>query len=648
MSSSARQGPGFLALAVFLSAATTVRSQSPVAFDPIVIVHETPADVLQYRASLPEIFPPLRGFRAPILDATSTPWPIALPEGADSATRRAAEIVAQRLAKNGLLSTTVMAIDALGAAEFAAMSDAERLAQLREIGLPIELLSKFRAANDGSNSPDPLLAEIVSLLSNDQDAETLAAFNRRWSFDASRRAPHFRVAVESGQHDTGTIRLQLTRGDDWLDQGDGGSIDIARQLVEALPDAHIIASIREDQLTTFLDTSRSWPAARSGTFTLICEPLPVTQWAQDNGKAGVLLDDNGEPASIATLAPRYASRREEGSLFVPGDSFAMNGLAAAGHAVRQSPLLFQGGNLMAVRDPKSGRRILLIGEAEISRNIALGLSREETIDSFKDEFGVDECRILPAVSFHIDNDLCVRAVGDTMTAFVCDWQAGANFVLRAGVEAMSKHGHLGAADAEAAVAALDAGRPEDYLRHISPALARQVNREGRFSESFARAFSTSPVDSHVGNLRLFLVAMDVFVHRVAKSSNRHTQAYLRSFARQAEDHQLLVQTLREWGWNVVTVPGFGDGNRAINPINGIHARGLYLMPVIGGLYAALDDAASARFREACGPDVRIVPIRCGESQRRAGALHCAASVYPVITKKLDADLPKQDQDSAND
>ena len=646
MSSTARQGAWTLALAVILSTATPTRSQPPAAFDPVVVVHETPADALQYRASLPEIFPPLRGFRAPILVAASTPWPIALPENADAATRRAAEIVAQRLAKEGFLVTTINAIEAIGPADFVALSDAERLAILRAIGLPIDFLSHFKTADDASNAHVPILAEMVSLLTNGRDAETLAAFNKRWSFAVELRAPRFRAAVESGEQDTGTIRLQLTRGDDWLGEGDGGSIDIARQLVEALPDAHVIASIRNEQLTTFLDTSRSWPAGGSSSFTLICEPLPVTQWAQDNGKAGILLDENDEPSTIATLTPRYASRREEGSLFVPGDSFAMDGLAASGHAVRQSPLLFQGGNLMAVRDPKSGRRILLIGEAEIFRNIALGLTRSEAVEAFKSEFGVDECRVLPAVSFHIDNDLSVRSVGDTMTAFVCDWQAGAKLVLRAGVNAMSKHGHLSAVDAAAAVAALDADRPEDYLRHISPSLARQVNREGRFSESFARAFSTSTVDSHVGNLRLFLVAMDIFVHRVAKSSNRHTQAYLRSFARQAEDHQRLVQTLREWGWNVVTVPGFGDGNRAINPVNGIHARGLYLMPAIGGLYAAVDDAAASCFREACGPDVRVVPIRCGESQRRAGALHCTASVYPVITRTVDANLPARN--STND
>ena len=57
-------------------------------------------------------------------------------------------------------------------------------------------------------------------------------------------------------------------------------------------------------------------------------------------------------------------------------------------------------------------------------------------------------------------------------------------------------------------------------------------------------------------------------------------------------------------------------------------RSRYIMPAYGGLYAPLDDAAAAAFRQALGPGVEIVPIDCAETQRRAGAVHCSCSAYP--------------------
>src|SRR5690606_11573208 len=153
---------------------------------------------------------------------------------------------------------------------------------------------------------------------------------------------------------------------------------------------------------------------------------------------------------IATLTPRYASRGEDGSTFVPGDTFLLDGLAKADHLVIQSPLLFQGGNLLAVQDPATGKRLLLVGEAEVYRNIALGLTEAQVLDAFRIEFGVDRCEILPAVSFHIDYDVCVRAHEGQQIAFVNDTQAAVRLILKRGVDVLAFNNMIDAADAAAA------------------------------------------------------------------------------------------------------------------------------------------------------------------------------------------------------
>ena len=68
--------------------------------------------------------------------------------------------------------------------------------------------------------------------------------------------------------------------------------------------------------------------------------------------------------------------------------------------------------------------------------------------------------------------------------------------------------------------------------------------------------------------------------------------------------------------------------RSANAVNGVQDRGRYLMPAYGGLYAPLDEAARTAFARRLGPSVEIVPILCGESQRRYGAVHCSVAVFP--------------------
>jgi hypothetical protein len=82
------------------------------------------------------------------------------------------------------------------------------------------------------------------------------------------------------------------------------------------------------------------------------------------------------------------------------------------------------------------------------------------------------------------------------------------------------------------------------------------------------------------------------------------------------------------GFRIVGVPSLSEGARSMTTINGVQTKGIYYMPAYGGLYADVDRAAQAVFEKNLGPGVRVVPMLCGESMRRDGALHCAVSVLP--------------------
>ncbi|MCH8965741.1 MAG: hypothetical protein IIB58_12315 [Planctomycetes bacterium] len=357
----------------------------------------------------------------------------------------------------------------------------------------------------------------------------------------------------------------------------------------------------------------------------------VAQWAQDNGKAGTV--DAGESGGRqpATLVPRYASRREDGTVLVPGETFLADGLAAAGHVVVQSSLLFQGGNLLAVHDPQTNKRILLIGEAEIYRNTALGLTREQVLQSFATEFDVDRCIVLPAVSFHIDFDLTVRAHDNKLIAFVNDDDWAVRLILKLGTEALVAHGALDAAAAQNAQAHLRAGRSREFLTSVLDPVFRQANAAGQFPLSLANRFSAGPADSPVGNFQRFLVALDLLAAQALAPAEwpgtRHAQAYMRSIRRRVADRRALHEQLRRLGWKVVPVPSLADADRGINYLNGLHERKRYIMPAYGGFYAPLDEAAAEVFAAEL-EGVEVVPILCGESQRRVGAVHCSVSAYP--------------------
>jgi class 3 adenylate cyclase len=567
---------------------------------------EAPPPIAAWRAALKEGRPALRGFRAPLHGAEVVP--IDLP--ADEPSRNAAAIVGKDLARDGLVATTVAALRALGVSDVEREGRTERL---RAIGLPVDWLEFFGGAS--------LVQRIAA-----GDDVTGAEFGFRPSLAG------FAVATESGEHEIGLVRLQLASPAYYAGPGDGGALDVARQLVSALPTAEFFASVEEQHLARFLDVARTWKVADPARITIASEALPVSQWAQDDGKPGLAPAAGGSGLELVTLVPRYASRGEDGASFIPGETFLADGLAAAGHRVVQSPLLFQGGDLLAVRDPKSGERVLLVGEANVWRNTALGLTREQVLEAFRIEFGVDRCKLMPAISFHIDQEITVRAVGDRLVACVADPVDAVRIVLRCGLDALESAHVLTASQAADARARLDAGEDAEFLALVVPPIASRCHGFGRFPESLASSFARGPVDSGVANLEVFVLATDLLSSWALPVADLpfdpHSLAYLRSFQRRDADRRDMIADLRTSGFEVQRIPSLPEANRGIDYLNGVHDRRRYLLPAWGGLYARLDEAATAAFHRVLGEGVEIVPIFTSESQRRGGALHCSLSAGP--------------------
>lgn len=604
------------------------RAEKPAPEGAIVVMRNDPDDARRaLRDALPDGLPSARGFRAPVVGVEPGAWPFEQPE--NERERAASGAAMGRLATDGLLVATAHAMEAL--ASPGESLDNERLeATLRRLGLPTDMYGHFTlsgAGVEGAGIPSWIAQRIAEGRKASELMEELKAAEFAWT----PTIPGFEVMSESGEEAFGAMRLQLTRGDDWLAPGDGGSIDLLRQLVAELPEVDFTVSIEPEFVDTFVDVANQWPLERERRIVAVVEELSkISQWAHDNTKAGTVIRMTGDgPREVgpASLAPRYASLGEIGTRFVQGDSFLLDGLKLAGRRVEPSGLLFQGGDLLTVTEPKSGERIMLIGEATILRNVALGLSREQAIEAFRVEFGVDRCEVLPAVSFHIDYEVTVRAVDGKLLAFMNHSEAACRIIIEEGLRVLARAQVFDPTQLDPAIALAREGKWFDLL-----GLMGGVRTFTQFPDHFANQFSAGQGDLGAGNLQRFLLALDLAaahspVHPNTEPTAEET-AYLASLVRRDEERIALAQALERLGMTVVAVPSLSDGERSVNYINGLHDRTRYLMPAWGGLYAPLDEAGAEAFRAALGPDVRVIPILTSESQRRNGAVRCSIETHP--------------------
>ncbi|MHB8521096.1 MAG: agmatine deiminase family protein [Limisphaerales bacterium] len=599
-----------------------------------VVRSEAADSVQRYRQGFARPVHPLRGFRAPILeDSKDLRLPTLAESGLTARQHQAANGIRTSLASEGLLLSLARGLEILGPEQFVT-NGAAGTREFQDLGFPVDLLKFFPIDPAVTPEPGAVLVRVARQMLGGRSAEAIKPFLRTLAFHFRRTHPNFRAAEETGERAIGLLRLQIGGG---YQNGivAGGSLDVSGQLAVALPDADLLASVPAEYLENIRwMVLHCWLLHRPNRLTLIAESVPLSSWAQDDGKAGFLAAEEPGSGVLATLVPRYASQGEIDSTWVAGESFLMDGVRAAGHTVLHSPLLFQGGNLLVVRDPKRGERLLLLSETEVYRNLALGLTRAQVLEAFRIEFAVDGCVVMPAASYHLDYDVTLRVREGQVVAFVNDTAAAARLILRRGVAALEQSGLLAVNSAQTARDALAGGDMAPVLRSLTDTLKPFVNERGQVRTSLVRLFASEPTDAPVFNLQCFFAAVDVLASTEITGADAPADAHARGYLAALRDLDTAERAqharLRELGWKVVSVPSMPDLHYSFNYLNGLQDRTSYLMPAMGGFYAPLDDAAAAAFQSALGDQVRVVRVMSEEIQQHHGGLHCSASAYPRL------------------
>lgn len=582
-------------------------------------------------AQLSERTPALASYRSPELDGieiAATRLNGALPDGAaqhwDVEPRR---IVRQRLAKDGLLPTIARVVLHLGPKTFVQCED-EQLVRLAGFGIPTDLL-RFFVLDGVEPTPRAVVEHIAQEFVAGTRIEKVEKVLRRARFVPVATLPGFRPTSESGADTSRLLRVHLARDRYFLGPGDGGALDLCENVLREFGSCDVAISVWQGHKTKAGELA----AAHAGSRRIVVLPQETTlsQWAGDNAKAGSVVNEAGARVP-AQLTPRYAARREDAPIFMPGDDFAVCQASNPAIASQRSPWLFEGGNVMVCDDLQRGDRVLLVGEAEVYRNMALGLTREQVHEALKAEFTADRCVVLPAASYHIDQEVAVRSVsGGRTIAFVPDVRAGVRIVVRVCLAHLGKVGRWSDEVVQRALEWLETDHLRECLTLTWELLARERGPDGVWTEEFARSLLIDPADSGIGNVHRFLLALDLLAAEVAdpaEFSEGHFRAVIRSFVRREQDRRSLRSRLEGLGWAVIAVPAMVEDSRGVNPLNGVNEQGRYVMPAFGGLLRELDRQAESSLRAMLGPlGLGVSTLPSGESQRRQGALHCSVSVF---------------------
>jgi hypothetical protein len=209
------------------------------------------------------------------------------------------------------------------------------------------------------------------------------------------------------------------------------------------------------------------------------------------------------------------------------------------------------------------------------------------------------------------------------------------------MEALVAHGVMTAEQAAAARADLAEGRHVEFFHALAGIVYPKADASGVYPPEFQNLFATHPADSSSHNMRTFLVALDqVASHALPEKELDSAPAFYRDYLAslrllESQGQRLREVLVKELNCELVPVPSLADVPAGYNYLNGLQDKARYIMPVQGGFYGALDEAAAAAFTRALGDSVEIVPIISGECQRAHGAVHCAASAYPEIAGPRD-------------
>ena len=128
------------------------------------------------------------------------------------------------LARDGILWTTLQVIRELGSEWPKGEGAREKL--LGQLGVPVDLFRHFEPKSSRKHRKISAITEIANVAGDGGlTADTLAErFDFRW-VPADEK---FAVMSESGEHDIGLARLQLTRSLYWAGRESGDGLDVAR------------------------------------------------------------------------------------------------------------------------------------------------------------------------------------------------------------------------------------------------------------------------------------------------------------------------------------------------------------------------------------------------------------------------------------
>lgn len=601
-------------------------ASAPAAAALRVAGREIPDERLAAWRRYAEGVPMLAGFRAPAGDA-AVAWPLDVPAGDELERRRAlATLVARELPRAGLVRTLLQVLLQPGIE--ALRGDELQHDTLRDVGFPVDLLAYF--AVDGR----PLETAAVEWHRGGASPGRVEGLAVAAKFEFAPTCPGFVLMTTDGTEALAALRVQLEHAR--ITGRDGSAIDVVNQLSAVLPDTPLWISAQRDLVGDLRTALAAAAAGRRAPLTIVPAPLPVSVWTQDSSKIGRVAGRERGTFRRVTLTPRFASRNEQNSKFGPGESAVFESLPDAVGETRQSPLLFQGGNMLCYVEPKTGARVLLLGEAEVYRNVALGLAADQVLAAFRAELGVDRVEVIPAVSFHLDMEVTIRRKGDGLVACVNDETAAASYIADAGLVALRAAGHVPPVVDEALTAALARNDRAEYAIGVGRVASARRDTQGRFGAEFTSLFTASSAESAAGNAARFLLALDTLTAAGLTDAQIDDAGmaveyknYLHSLRARFREREALVAQLRGLGLSVVRVPSWSEEDLSVNYLNGLHTRDAYLCPTFDGFFAALDAAAMQTLRVAFGKDVRIVPIRTAALQSGYGSLHCLVSAYPA-------------------
>jgi hypothetical protein len=276
---------------------------------------------------------------------------------------------------------------------------------------------------------------------------------------------------------------------------------------------------------------------------------------------------------------------------------------------------------------------LFIGEGEISRNTALGLTTDQVIQAFRLEMGVDEVVVWPEASFHLDYDVTFCRHAGRSLAFINEPFAAARMIVSNGLAALAGKGLLKPSDAAAARASLESSSYPALARQFEKLLQTQRTPDGKYHNRVAACFAREPVDSATANFQCFLTALDFLLASVPSADLSGFSAERVACLEAIRDIQksLVAQRalLEKRGWQVVPVPSMPDLYRSVNYLNVVQDKKKVLMPAWGGFYSNLDAAAAASYRKALDDTVEILPLQSATAQAMHGSIHCMLKAYPA-------------------